>query len=37
MLTLAQLRQRLWRTSEAPVKLSHVQYNSTTQGLHTKR
>ena len=33
--TLALLRQRLYRTSEAPLKLSHVYYNLTIYVLHT--
>ena len=33
--TLALLRQRLYRTSEAPLKLLHVYYNLTTYVLHT--
>ena len=35
--TLALLRQRLYRTSEAPLKLSHVYYNLTIYVLHTNR
>ena len=34
---LALLRQRLYRTSEAPLKLSHVQYNLTIYVFHTLR
>ena len=33
--TLAPLRQRLYRTSEAPLKLLHVYYNLTIYELHT--
>ena len=33
--TLALLRQRLYRTSEAPLKLLHVYYNLTIYVLHT--
>ena len=36
-LTLALLRQRLYRTSEAPLKLLHVYYNLTIYVLHTNR
>ena len=35
--TLALLRQRLYRTSEAPLKLLHVYYNLTIYVLHTNR
>ena len=35
--TLAMLRQRLYRTSEPPLKLSHVYYNLTIYVLHTNR
>ena len=35
--TLALLRQRLHRTSEAPLKVSHVYYNLTIFVLHTNR
>ena len=35
--TLALLRQRLNRTSEAPLKLLHVYYNLTIYVLHTNR
>ena len=35
--TLALLRQRLYRTSEAPLKLLHVYYNLTIYVLRTNR
>ena len=35
--TLALLRQRLYRTSEAPLKLLHVYYNLAIYVLHTNR
>ena len=35
--TLALLRQRLYRTSEAPLKLLHQYYNLTIYALHTNR
>ena len=35
--TLALLRQRLYRTSEAPLKLLQVYYNLTIYVLHTNR
>ena len=35
--TLALLGQRLYRTSEAPLKLLHVYYNLTIYVLHTNR
>ena len=35
--TLALLRQRLYRTSEAPLKLLHVYYDLTIYVLHTNR
>ena len=35
--TLALLRQRLYRTSEAPLKLLHVYYNLTIYVLHANR
>ena len=35
--TLALLRRRLYRTSEAPLKLLHVYYNLTIYVLHTNR
>ena len=35
--TLGLLRQRLYRTSEAPLKLLHVYYNLTIYVLHTNR